>query len=329
MMMPPHIRATFVPNPPLKYLPPPITKKTKKQSIPPMTGVFQLLSNFETTTTPPPRTVQPTPQSIRIQARNVKREQVQQQLLPFIEEYRNFQRDCGGEYHGMNCYNTLFVGRLAYEVTERKLLREMETFGPVKDIKLVTDPTTGKSRGYAFVEYDNEEDMKRAYRAADGMRLEGRSIVVDVERGHTVPTWLPRRLGGGLGGTRIGGKDKNVMIPGRYDPSRPDLSRLPPPMPTTAIPPMMNMDGPGGGQLQPPPQHMGMGRGRGHVGSSSGGGRGGGYGGPPPDNFGPYPGAGGGGGYGGPPPRNDDRRRRRSRSPSPSDRGRYAPRPRY
>ena len=70
------------------------------------------------------------------------------------------------------------------------------------DLKLVADKKTGKSRGYAFVEYENEEDMKRAYRAADGMRLEGRPIVVDVERGHTVPNWLPRRLGGGLGATR-------------------------------------------------------------------------------------------------------------------------------
>jgi U1 small nuclear ribonucleoprotein 70kDa len=276
MMMPPHFRATFLPNAPLKYLPPPITK-TRKQSIPPMTGVFQILSNFETTTTPPPRNIQPTPQSIKIQARNV----LQQQLLPFIEEYRNCQRDCGGEYHGMNCYNTLFVGR--------KLLRAMETFDPVKDIKLVTDPPTGKSRKYAFVEYDNKEDMKRAYRAADGMRLEGRSIVVAVERGHTVPTWLPRLLGGGLGGTWIGGKEKNVMIQGRYDPSRPDLSRLPPPMPTTAIPTMMNMDGPEGPLLltQPPP---GMEPGRDHVGSGGGGGggTGGGYGGRPPESFVPW-----------------------------------------
>ena len=115
----------------------------------------------------------------------------------------------------MNCYNTLFVGRLAYEVTERKLLREFEAFGPVKDVKLIMKKVvekdedgnevlkeSEKSTGYAFVEYENEDDMKRAYRGADGMRVEGREIVVDVERGHTVPNWLPRRFGGGLGGTR-------------------------------------------------------------------------------------------------------------------------------
>jgi U1 small nuclear ribonucleoprotein len=50
------------------------------------------------------------------------------------------------------------------------------------------------------------------------MKIEGRYIVVDVERGHTVPTWLPRRLGGGLGGTRLGGKHENVTRPGRFDP---------------------------------------------------------------------------------------------------------------
>ncbi|KAG7371482.1 RNP-1 like RNA-binding protein [Nitzschia inconspicua] len=319
MMMPPHIRATFVPNPPLKYLPP-----IKKKRLPPMTGVFQLLKEFENTP-PPPRRIGPTPKSIKEQAKMEKQRRVQQELEPTIEEYRKLQRECGGIFHGMNCYNTLFVGRLAYEVTERKLLREMEHFGPVKDIKLVTDPETGKSKGYAFVEYENEEDMKRAYRAADGMRLEGRSIVVDVERGHTVPTWLPRRLGGGLGGTRIGGKDKNVTIPGRYDPSRPELSR---PLPMAPPPPPIMMDGPVGGGPPPPP--MGMGRGRGGFGGDRGG-YGGPYGGPPPppppENYGPYGGGGGGGGgYGvGPPP---DRRRRRSRSRSP-DRGRYAPRPRY
>jgi U1 small nuclear ribonucleoprotein 70kDa len=127
-----------------------------------------------------------------------------------IEEFRQQQQLSNGEYDGMNCYNTLFVGRLAYEVTERKLLREMEAFGPVKDLRIITvrddeddgskkkKNTTGEkqSRGYAFVEYEHEDDMKRAYRAADGMKIEGRSIVVDVQRGLTVPSFLPRRLGG-------------------------------------------------------------------------------------------------------------------------------------
>lgn len=161
----------------------------------------QYLVHFERNP-PPERVTQPIPKAMRELKQKQKREQHELELQPIVEEYRKEQRESGGIFQGMNCYNTLFVGRLAYEVTERKLLREFETFGAIKDIKLVKDYKDGKSRGYAFVEFEMEEDMKRAYRAADGMKIEGRYIVVDVERGHTVPSWLPRRLGGGLGGTR-------------------------------------------------------------------------------------------------------------------------------
>jgi U1 small nuclear ribonucleoprotein len=113
------------------------------------------------------------------------------------------------------------VGRLSYDITDKKLKREMEQYGPVKTVKLVTD-RDGKSRGYAFVEFEKEEDMTAAFKRADGKKLEGRRIVVDVERSmylaiqcsldvrennfravsRTVRNWRPRRLGGGLGGRK-------------------------------------------------------------------------------------------------------------------------------
>lgn len=292
MMMPPHIRATFMPNPPIKQLPP---IKNKRRTNPTQ-GVFQLIDKFEMAPAPK-RIIQPTPKTLKKGKAEARSKKLEEQRKSMIDEYRKFQRDCGGQYEGMNCYNTLFVGRLAYEVTEGKLLREMEAFGPVKDVKLVSD-NQGKSRGIAFVEYENEEDMKRAYRAADGMKIEGRDIVVDVERGHTVPTWLPRRLGGGLGGTRLGGKHQNVLLAGRFNPSR---------MSEVSRPPLTSM-------VEPPQVIAGMGRGPppgGHYdGQPMGGNYGGGYG-----DF-----SRGGG--------DRDRRRRRSRSRSP-ERGRYAPRSRY
>ena len=388
MMMPDNIRATFMPNPPLKHLPPfkrhvlasdnyvtdeedavaPMAVTSAPMAVPSsatktiptsfprkkrgagLTGVASFLHHFERTQ-PPERRVNPTPQSLKKEKDAKKKSEQEAKLKPLIEAYREEQKQCAGEFtNGMNCYNTLFVGRLAYEVTERKLLREMEAYGPVKDLKLVTDQATGKSRGYAFVEYEHEEDMKRAYRAADGMRLEGRAIVVDVERGHTVPNWLPRRLGGGLGGTRLGGKDKNIVMAGRFDPSKQPV------MP----PPQMGMG--------PPPYHpqgghnnmgySGPGRGRGgggppQYGSYNDRGPPPGYGGryddrgPPPgfpgrfDDRGPPPGYGGGGRYNdrGPPPGYHQRGRygggggyndggyggdrKRRRSPSPPRRGRY------
>eukprot|EP00535_Pseudo-nitzschia_heimii_P001770 CAMPEP_0197173734 /NCGR_PEP_ID=MMETSP1423-20130617/547_1 /TAXON_ID=476441 /ORGANISM="Pseudo-nitzschia heimii, Strain UNC1101" /LENGTH=307 /DNA_ID=CAMNT_0042622585 /DNA_START=121 /DNA_END=1044 /DNA_ORIENTATION=+ len=291
MMMPPHIRATFMPNPPIKQLPPIKSKRKKKTA----QGIFQWIHQFEEKPVPI-RVLQPTPKSLKKAKSEARSKQLNEQRKSMIDGYRKFQRDCGGEFEGMNCYNTLFVGRLAFEVTEGKLLREMEAFGPVKDIKLVSDKQ-GKSRGIAFVEYENEEDMKRAYRAADGMKIEGREVVVDVERGHTVPTWLPRRLGGGLGGTRLGGKQQNVTAPGRFDPNRISNATRPPLSMNDTT-----QSAPGMGRGPPPGGY--------YDGQPSGGGYGGGYG--------DYSRGGG----------DRDRRRRRSRSGSP-ERGRYTPRSRY
>jgi U1 small nuclear ribonucleoprotein len=334
MMMPSHVRATFMPDPPLRHIPPPKRRRPKthpseegttksKRSI---TGVAAYMQHFEQGKAPD-RTLKSTPKSLKKMRAKKREEKMKHVLKPLIEDYRKDQRECSGEYQGMNCYNTLFVGRLAYEVTEGKLLREFEAFGPVKDLKLITvknnggtDGTggtdgndgngshnkTGKSRGYAFVEFEQEEYMKRAYRGADSMRIEGRPIVVDVERGHTVPNWLPRRLGGGLGGTRLGGTDVNVKAPGRFNPNAPRQ--------------VEQSSGMMGGQGGPPGghgyghAHDGHGYGHGYGPPPGRGGPGGGMYGHrdgPPGHFnnqrGPPPGyyngrGGGGGGGGGPPP---------------------------
>ena len=54
-----------------------------------------------------------------------------------------------------------------------------------------------------------------AYKQADGRKVDNRRVLVDVERGRTVPNWRPRRLGGGLGNTRVGGEDVNIRQSGR------------------------------------------------------------------------------------------------------------------
>jgi U1 small nuclear ribonucleoprotein 70kDa len=314
MLMPPDIRSTFMPNPPLERVPPVQQRRHR-----PWTGVSQWMVHFETTA-PPERVLLPTPKSLREKRRQMKREQHLQKLQPMIVQFRKEQKESGGEFKNMNCYNTLFVGRLAYEVTERKLLREMEAFGPIKDLHMIHRPDPSRSdhtsRGYAFVEYEHEEDMKRAYRAMDGTQLEGRDLVVDVERGHTVPDFLPRRLGGGLGGTRLGGPHQNVTRPGRFDPQRAEPSTAARRMisPSLISPSAGGMGRGGGGTLGlPPPPYAGAAHSAPYGGGMMMGGRGGG---PPSDRY-----------SGGGPPRGDrgrpphgggeyDRhKRRRSRSP--------------
>jgi U1 small nuclear ribonucleoprotein len=97
-----------------------------------------------------------------------------------------------------NAYHTLFVGRLSYDTTDNKLRREFEEYGVIKTCKIVTD-LEGKSRGYAFIEFEKEEGMTAAYKRGDGKKIDGRRVQIDVERGRTVRDWRPRRLGGGLG----------------------------------------------------------------------------------------------------------------------------------
>merc|ERR1711872_1169788 len=117
-------------------------------------------------------------------------------------------------------FKTLFTARVNFYTSESKLRREFEQYGPVKSIKMVHNTKNGKPRGYCFIEFEHEKDMHSAYKHADGKKIDGRRVLVDVERGRTVKGWLPRRLGGGLGGTRRGGADVNVRHSGRDDTRR-------------------------------------------------------------------------------------------------------------
>lgn len=88
---------------------------------------------------------------------------------------------------------TLFVSRLDFTTSESELYTEFEKHGPIRSMKLVRDHA-GKSRGYAFIEFQHAGDMKTAYKAypPDGFVKIGASerwSVVDVERGRTVTDW--------------------------------------------------------------------------------------------------------------------------------------------
>ena len=97
-------------------------------------------------------------------------------------------------------YKTLFISRLSKEVTEEDLRREFAMYGHIEKLRIIRDLHTGKSKGYAFILYERERDMKAAYKDAEGIKILGKRILVDVERGRTVKGWKPMRLGGGLGG---------------------------------------------------------------------------------------------------------------------------------
>jgi len=102
----------------------------------------------------------------------------------------------------LRTHTKLYLLLLSYEVDEQDLMDEFKRYGEVREVKLVRDQS-GKSRGYAFIEFDSSQDLKDAFKYADGKQIKGRRILVDVERGRTVPGWKPRKLGG-MGSTRSG-----------------------------------------------------------------------------------------------------------------------------
>nr|XP_043610355.1 U11/U12 small nuclear ribonucleoprotein 35 kDa protein [Erigeron canadensis] len=137
---------------------------------------------------------------------------------------------------GEDPYCTLFVGRLSRLTTEDTLHKAMSKYGTVKNLRLVRHIVTGASQGYAFVEYESEREMQRAYEKAHHSFIDDSEIIVDYNRQQLMPGWIPRRLGGGLGGKkesgqlRFGGRERPFRAPLRPIPLD-DLKRLgiPPP----------------------------------------------------------------------------------------------------
>lgn len=76
----------------------------------------------------------------------------------------------------------LFVGSLAYSVTDDELEQFFAAIGPVKSAKVIQDRDTNRSKGFGFVEMENDDDAKAAIAQLDGKDLNGRAISVNEAR---------------------------------------------------------------------------------------------------------------------------------------------------
>ncbi|RPI71907.1 MAG: RNA-binding protein [Ignavibacteriales bacterium] len=72
----------------------------------------------------------------------------------------------------------LFVGSLPWAVNDDALKEAFEVHGKVVSAKVITDRETGKSRGFGFVEMENEADANNAIQALNNSELKGRNIIV-------------------------------------------------------------------------------------------------------------------------------------------------------
>jgi cold-inducible RNA-binding protein len=90
----------------------------------------------------------------------------------------------------------LYIGNLSFDSTENDLQDLFAAFGPVNEVNLITDRTTGRSRGFAFVTMATEDGAKAAIEGSANKELHGRKLAVNEAR--------PReeRPGGSGGGDR-------------------------------------------------------------------------------------------------------------------------------
>merc|ERR1711983_546010 len=110
--------------------------------------------------------------------------------------------------------NCVGVFGLSLYTTERELEKEFSKFGPLEKVTVILDGKTGRSRGFAFVYFESQEDAKASKEAMNDQEIDGRRVRADfsiTKRPHT-PTpgvYMGRpTYRGGDGGGRGGGGDR-------------------------------------------------------------------------------------------------------------------------
>jgi RNA recognition motif-containing protein len=84
----------------------------------------------------------------------------------------------------------LFVAKLDYEITGDTLQTVFEEYGTVLSSVVITDRDTGRSKGFGFVEMENDADARQAIEQLDGSELRGRQMVVkQAEDKKRAPRW--------------------------------------------------------------------------------------------------------------------------------------------
>jgi RNA recognition motif-containing protein len=121
----------------------------------------------------------------------------------------------------------VFAGNLAFQVTDEDLRQAFAAFGRVRFSRVILDRETGKSRGFGFIEMDDEEEGRKAITQLDGTDLKGRQLRLrEAEPRQAGPGGEPRPAGPG----RFEGPRRDGPRPGgdRRGPGGPPPSRFGP-----------------------------------------------------------------------------------------------------
>lgn len=73
----------------------------------------------------------------------------------------------------------IFIGNLNFQTTEEQLQNLFTPFGEVESVKIITDKFSGRSRGFGFVEMQNQEQAQKAINELNDYLLNSRQMVVN------------------------------------------------------------------------------------------------------------------------------------------------------
>jgi len=96
----------------------------------------------------------------------------------------------------------LYVGNLSYDTTEEELRTLFAQAGTVTSVNLIKDRGTGRSKGFGFIEMDNQSELENAIQMFNGYSLGERELTVNIAR--------PRedRKPGGYNNNRSGDRNR-------------------------------------------------------------------------------------------------------------------------
>ena len=93
----------------------------------------------------------------------------------------------------------LYVGNMSYDMGNSDLEQMFAAHGTVESVNIINDRSTGRSKGFGFVEMSSDEEAEAAIAALDGQEVGGRALKVNEAKPR------PNRSGGGGAGGGGGG----------------------------------------------------------------------------------------------------------------------------
>jgi RNA recognition motif-containing protein len=94
----------------------------------------------------------------------------------------------------------IFIAGLSYKVNDADLSNLFEEYGVITSAKVITDRDSGRSKGYGFVEMDDEDAASKAIAELNGAEYDGRTISVSEARPRQERPRRDNNHGGGYGG---------------------------------------------------------------------------------------------------------------------------------